>query len=102
LDIQLATYEKTLQDAFREVADVLAERGTLRQRMEAQQALTEATARSQQLADALYLNGASSYLDALDAQRELYAAQQNLISLQLTEQSNRIALYRVLGGGIAE
>ena len=37
-----------------------------------------------------------------DAQRELYAAQQNLISLQLTEQSNRIALYRVLGGGITE
>lgn len=101
-DIQLATYEKTLQSAFREVADVLAERGTLRQRMDAQRALTEATARSQNLADALYRNGASSYLDALDAQRELYAAQQNLISLQLTEQSNRIALYRVLGGGIAE
>ena len=101
-DIQLATYEKTLQSAFREVADVLAERGTLRQRMDAQRALTEATARSQNLADALYRNGASSYLDALDAQRELYAAQQNLISLQLTEQSNRIALYRVLGGGITE
>jgi multidrug efflux system outer membrane protein len=101
-DIQLATYEKTLQSAFREVADVLAERGTLRQRMDAQRALTEATARSQRLADALYRNGASSYLDALDAQRELYAAQQNLINLQLTEQSNRIALYRVLGGGIAE
>ncbi|HUE92986.1 efflux transporter outer membrane subunit [Pseudomonas sp.] len=101
-DIQLATYEKTLQSAFREVADVLAERGTLRQRMDAQRALTEATARSQNLADALYRNGASSYLDALDAQRELYAAQQNLISLQLTEQSNRIGLYRVLGGGITE
>lgn len=101
-DIQLATYEKTLQSAFREVADVLAERGTLRQRMDAQRALTEATARSQRLADALYRNGASSYLDALDAQRELYAVQQNLISLQLTEQSNRIALYRVLGGGITE
>ncbi|WP_445937640.1 efflux transporter outer membrane subunit, partial [Pseudomonas sp.] len=101
-DIQLATYEKTLQGAFREVADVLAERGTLRQRMEAQRALTEATARSQQLSQALYRNGASSYLEALDAQRELYAAQQNLISLQLTEQSNRIALYRVLGGGITE
>lgn len=101
-DIQLATYEKTLQSAFREVADVLAERSTLRQRMDAQRALTEATARSQNLADALYRNGASSYLDALDAQRELYAAQQNLISLQLTEQSNRIALYRVLGGGITE
>jgi len=101
-DIQLATYEKTLQSAFREVADALAERSTLRERMAAQQALTEATGKSYQLADALYHNGASSYLDALDAQRELYAARQNLISLQLTEQSNRIALYKVLGGGIAE
>ncbi|MBE7374163.1 efflux transporter outer membrane subunit [Pseudomonas lopnurensis] len=101
-DIQLATYEQTLQSAFREVADVLAERGTLRQRMEAQQALVDATDKSYRLADALYRNGASSYLDALDSQRELYAARQSLISLRLTEQSNRIGLYRVLGGGIAE
>lgn len=98
-DIQLATYEQTLQSAFREVADVLAERSTLRQRLQAQQALTDATARSYQLADVLYRNGASSYLDVLDAQRELYAARQDLISLQLTEQSNRITFYRVLGGG---
>lgn len=98
-DIQLATYEQTLQSAFREVADVLAERSTLRQRLQAQQALTDATARSYQLADVLYRNGASSYLDVLDAQRELYSARQDLISLQLTEQSNRITFYRVLGGG---
>lgn len=98
-DIQLATYEQTLQSAFREVADVLAERSTLRQRLQAQQALTDATARSYQLADLLYRNGASSYLDVLDAQRELYSARQDLISLQLTEQSNRITFYRVLGGG---
>jgi len=101
-DIQLATYEKTLQNAFREVADVLAERATLHQRMGAQRVLTDAAAKSYQLADALYRNGASSYLDALDSQRQLYAARQALISLKLTEQSNRVALYRVLGGGIAE
>jgi multidrug efflux system outer membrane protein len=98
--IQLANYEKSLQTAFREVADALAVRSTLQQRLDAQQALTDATAKSQQLADALYRNGASSYLDALDAQRELYAARQNLISLQLTEQSNRITLYKTLGGGL--
>jgi len=75
-------------------------RSTLKQRLEAQQALTDATARSHDLAEALYRNGASSYLDALDAQRQLYAARQDLISLQLTEQSNRITLYKTLGGGL--
>lgn len=100
--LQLAGYEQALQSAFKEVADALAVRSTLRQRLDAQQALTEATARSYQLSDALYRNGASSYLDALDSQRELYVARQGLISLQLTEQSNRITLYKVLGGGIAE
>nr|WP_328803656.1 efflux transporter outer membrane subunit [Pseudomonas ullengensis] len=100
--IQLATYEQTLQSAFREVADALAVRSTLEQRLDAQLALTDATDKSYQLSDALYRNGASSYLEALDAQRSLYAARQDLISLQLTEQSNRITLYKVLGGGFAE
>ncbi|WP_298189561.1 efflux transporter outer membrane subunit [uncultured Pseudomonas sp.] len=100
--IQIATYEKSIQTAFQEVADALAVRSTLAERLDAQQALTAATAQSYKLADALYRNGASSYLDALDSQRELYTARQNLIGLQLTEQSNRITLYKVLGGGVGE
>jgi multidrug efflux system outer membrane protein len=47
----------------------------------------------------LYRGGSKSYLEALDAQRSLYSAQQDLITLRLTEQSNRITLYKVLGGG---
>ncbi|PKM04276.1 MAG: transporter [Gammaproteobacteria bacterium HGW-Gammaproteobacteria-6] len=100
-DAQLATYEKTIQTAFSEVADALAVRSTLQERLEAQQALTDATARSYELADALYRNGASSYLDALDAQRSLYSARQSLISLRLTEQSNRITFYKALGGALS-
>ena len=38
----------------------------------------------------------------LDAQRAYYAAQQTLIGLQLTEQTNRLTLYKVLGGGWKE
>ncbi|WP_043238683.1 efflux transporter outer membrane subunit [Stutzerimonas azotifigens] len=98
-DMQLATYEKTIQTAFSEVADALAVRSTIQARLAAQQALTDATERSYTLADALYRSGASSYLDALDAQRSLYAARQTLIDLRLTEQSNRITLYKALGGG---
>ncbi|MBN6152351.1 efflux transporter outer membrane subunit [Xanthomonas sp. AmX2] len=98
-DITIAEYEQAIQTAFREVADALAERAQLDQRLDAQRALVAATQRSYTLADARYRNGVDSYLDALDAQRTLYTAQQNLITLRLTEASNRVTLYRVLGGG---
>ena len=98
-DIQVATYEKTVQTAFREVADVLAERSTLAERMEAQKAEVDAYATSLRLSTERYRSGASSYLTVLDSQRSLYTAQKSLIALQLTEQSNRITLFKVLGGG---
>ncbi len=101
-DIQLAQYEKTLQVAFREVADALAERRTLAERLAAQRDLVAASTRSFDLAQALFKGGGGSYLEVLDAQRALYAAQQTLISLQATEQGNRITLYKVLGGGWSE
>jgi multidrug efflux system outer membrane protein len=96
--IAVAGYEKALQTAFREVADALAQRATLAEQLAAQQSLTAATDKRHQLSDALYKNGASSYLDVLDALRSLYAARQNLITLRLTEQINRLTLYRALGG----
>jgi len=97
-DVAVATYEKTIQTAFRETADALAVRAALQERLSAQQALVAATARSHTLSTARYRSGVDSYLDALDSQRSLYAAQQNLISLQLTESSNRVTLFKVLGG----
>ncbi|WP_097303873.1 efflux transporter outer membrane subunit [Pseudomonas chlororaphis] len=98
-EIQVQTYQQTLQSAFKEVADALAERSTLDERLDAQQALTDASRKSFELADALYRGGSQSYLEALDAQRSLYSTQQDLISLRLAEQSNRVTLYKVLGGG---
>ena len=98
-DIVLSSYEKTLQTAFREVADALAERRTLSERLDAQRALVAATTRSFDLAQALFKGGGGSYLEVLDAQRTLYTAQQALIGLQLTDQANRVTLYKVLGGG---
>lgn len=100
--IQLASYEKTVQTAFREVADALAERRTLAERLDAQRSLLDATSRSFSLSQSLFRSGASSYLDVLDAQRAYYAAQQTLIGLQLTEQTNRLTIYKVLGGGWKE
>lgn len=97
--IQIASYEKTLQTAFRDVADALAARRTLGERLAAQQSLVASTARTYELSDALFRSGGAGYLDVLDAQRSLYTAQQSLIGLQLVEQTNRLALYRALGGG---
>ncbi len=98
-EIDLATYEKTVQTAFREVADALAVRGSLGEKLAAQQSLVDATQKSFTLSEALYRNGSYSYLEVLDAQRSLYTAQQTLITLRLSEQSNRITLYKVMGGG---
>lgn len=98
-DIRRATYDKTVQTAFREVADALSVRASLAERLDAQRALVQAWTRSLTLAEARFRAGADSWLTVLDAQRSLHAAQQALITLELTEQSNRITLYKVLGGG---
>jgi len=101
-DIALATYDKTVQTAFSEVADALAVRATLAERLAAQQAQVRANETALRFAEALFRNGGSSYLEVLDAQRGLYGAQQSGIALALAEQDNRITLYKALGGGWKE
>lgn len=100
--IAVAEYEKAIQVAFREVADELAARGTYGSQLEAQRALVAASKQSYDLSNARYRQGVDSHLNALDAQRQLYAAQQNEIIVQRQRLSNLVNLYRVLGGGIAE
>ncbi len=99
-EIFLARYEKAIQSAFKEVADALAQHGTLGAQLEAQQALTDATAETYRLSQARYNKGISSYLDVLDSQRSLYSAQQGLISVRLSSLTNLVTLYKVLGGGM--
>nr|WP_315226744.1 AdeC/AdeK/OprM family multidrug efflux complex outer membrane factor [uncultured Albidiferax sp.] len=98
-DIRVAQYEKTIQTAFREVADALAQRSNLGDQLSAQQALVDATADSFQLSNARYQRGVDSYLDVMVTQRSLYAAQQGLIGTQLSRLANEVTLYKVLGGG---
>ncbi len=99
-EIFLAQYEKAIQGAFREVADALAQRGTLGDQLEAQQSLTDATAVTYRLSQARYEKGIASYLDVLDSQRSLYSAQQGLITVRLSRLTNLVTLYKVLGGGV--
>jgi multidrug efflux system outer membrane protein len=98
-DIAVAQYERAVQSAFREVADALAGRATLSEQLRAQQAQAKAEETRTKLADLRYRNGASSYLDVLDAQRSLFTAQQAVVQAQAAERQNRVTLYKVLGGG---
>jgi multidrug efflux system outer membrane protein len=98
-DIAVAQYEKAIQSAFREVADALAQRGTIGEQLTAQRSLTDATSEGYRLSTARYEKGVDNYLTVLDSQRALYAAQQNLINVRLSQLANLVTLYKVLGGG---
>ncbi len=101
-NIAIADYEKTIQVAFREVADALAARATLAEEIDAQKAVRDAQFERLSLAQARYQNGIASYLDVLDAERELFNAEQALVQSQLLRLTNAVDLYRSLGGGFTE
>lgn len=96
----VATYEKTIQTAFSEVADALARRATLNDQLDAQQGYVAAARQSQELALRSYQSGVGDYLSVLTAQRTLWAAQLELITLKQTDYDNRITLWQALGGGV--
>jgi len=97
--IVLVQYQQAIQTAFREVADVLAVKGTIDRQVAAQTRLVEATAETYDLALKRYDTGIDSYLSVLDAQQSLYRAQHGLVALRLAELTSKVQLYAVLGGG---
>ena len=97
--IAVAQYEKTIQQAFREVADLLAARTHLAGQLQAQHAAEKAQAERLRLAEARYQAGVSSYLEVLDAQRESYSAQQGTVQTRRAWLSAAAQLYKALGGG---
>lgn len=101
-DIALAQYERAIQAGFREVADALALTTTLAEQRAARQATVDAATEADQLARSRYNAGRDSYLVVLESQRTLYLAQQALIVTRLSEQANRVTLYKALGGGWLE
>jgi multidrug efflux system outer membrane protein len=98
--VAVATYERTIQTAFREVSDALAQRGTIGEQLSAQTARAEAASVAARLSDARYRAGVDSFLVALDAQRTAYAAQQQLVTTRQARGTNLVELYRALGGGL--
>ena len=97
-DAALASYERTIQVAFRETADALARQGTIAEQLAAVRRNVAATTDTLRLTEASYRGGISPFLNPLDAQRSAYAAQRTLVTTQQVAASNRVALYRVLGG----
>ncbi|NVM75475.1 multidrug efflux system outer membrane protein [Duganella sp. SG902] len=99
-NLAVTDYEKTIQTAFREVADALAARDYLGEQVNAQRAVQEAQADRLKLLQLRFDNGVASSLDVLDAQRELFSAQQTLVQARLLRTTTAIDLYRALGGGL--
>lgn len=98
-DINVARYEKSIQTAFQEVSDGLAARKTFEEQLQAQQDLVQANQDYYRLAERRYRIGIDSNLTFLDAQRNLFSAQQALIGDRLSQLTSEVNLYKALGGG---
>lgn len=101
-NLAVTDYEKTVQVAFREVADALVARATIAEEVAAQQAVQQSQSERLALAQARYKNGIANYFEVLDAERELFAAEQQLLQTRLLRLTNAVDLYRSLGGGLNE
>jgi multidrug efflux system outer membrane protein len=98
-DQAVAGYEKAIQSAFRDVSDALSARHWLAEQVEVLRATVAAQGERARLAQLRYDHGASPYLEVLDAQRDLLAAQQKLVQTRRALLSSRVGLYAALGGG---
>ncbi len=98
-DIEVATYQKAVQTAFREVSDALDGRATWGQQETAQRLLVDASQSAYRLSDVRYREGVDGYVNVLVNQRSLYDARQNLVKVRLARMTNTVDLYRALGGG---
>ena len=98
-DITVAQYEKSIQTAFQEVSDGLAARQTYNQQLQAQRDFVTANQDYYRLAERRYRIGVDSNLTFLDAQRQLFSAQQALVTDRLAQLVSQVNLYKALGGG---
>jgi len=97
-DAALATYEKAIQSAFRDVADALARRGTIDAQVTADRNNVEHSLDNYRLSDARYRGGIDPFLSSLDAQRTLYGAQRAYVTTELAKATNLVDIYTALGG----
>lgn len=96
---QVATYDRTVQQAFREVADALAGRQYLAEQIATLERARTAQVEIARIARARYREGVADYLEVLDAERNLFSAEQQLLATRRAWLQNRATLFVALGGG---
>ena len=96
---QVANYDRTVQTAFREVSDALAGRRYLAEQVETLRRAVTAQEQIARIARLRYREGVGSYLEVLDAERNLFSAQQQLLATERAWLQNRATLFVALGGG---
>ncbi|HEY1449193.1 MAG TPA: TolC family protein, partial [Caulobacteraceae bacterium] len=94
----VANYQKAVQTAFREVSDALVARRRLQEEIVADEATVRSNSNLAEATELRYQNGVSTYLEVLDARRNLFSAQQSLIQLKSNALQNSVTLYVSLGG----
>ena len=99
--LAVAEYERAIQIAFRDVSDALARRRKLSLQIETTRGVLDALTERARLATLRFDNGRSTYLEVLDAQRDLFETQQLLVQLRRAEVASGVALYAAVGGGFA-
>jgi multidrug efflux system outer membrane protein len=95
----LVDYERTIYNALREVSDALIGFEQTREQREQQEALVRTLSEAVRLSNLRYRGGLDSYLQVLDAQRNLFSGDLVLAQLRLQERLAVVQLYRALGGG---
>lgn len=94
-----AAYAQTVKTAFREASDALIGYEKARQFRVEQEGLTTAAQDARRLAEIRYQGGATSYLEVLDSETRLFAAEISLAQARQGELSAFVEVYRALGGG---
>ncbi|MDR1360435.1 MAG: efflux transporter outer membrane subunit [Deltaproteobacteria bacterium] len=97
----IVQYEKSIQSAFREVADALRGRKFFAEQYAAQRDYLASQRLVLDLAMSRYVNGSVSYLEVLDAQRNVFQSELDLLGIRRDQLLNEISLYSALGGGLA-
>jgi len=92
-------YQRTIVQAFREVADALVAYRRGREVRDIQVRLVQAATDARRLADMRYQGGNSSYLEVLDSDTRLFLAELDLVNAELDERTAFVEIYRALGGG---
>ena len=101
-DEAVATYDKTLSLALKDVADTIADQRSLRNELTDSRASVAAAEKAYRIATLRYQGGLSRYLDVLTAEDTLVVERQRVADLEAQAFADDVALVRALGGGFGD